>query len=216
MPLIDLNDFIQNVQFYQSSEYALETLYQQILKRHDILDRLENIDDNKTRIVLEFLNQWKCRLSYSCTSNLAKTLRESSELFSKFDSHRLEEVSLKSLIITSDDIQEVFRRIASVQAGRRTVGATATSKILHLINPNFFMMSDVNIRHGYGCYDNELGYVNFMWRMKIFCDIIRKKYSTTRNIPIDSAFQYLVAECKSVAPSWPKLLDEHNWVKYNP
>lgn len=211
---VDLNDFIQNVQAYQSSEYALEPLYQQILKRRDVWDKLEEIDDDKTRIVLEFLNQWKCRLSYSCVSSLAKTLRESSELLSKFDGHRLEEVSLDSLITESDAIQEIFRRIAAIQAGRRTVGATATSKIMHLINPSFFMMSDESIRHGYGCYDNELGYVNFMWRMKLFCDAIRREYSTARSLPIESAFN-LVSECKSAAPTWPKLLDEFNWVKYH-
>jgi len=81
-----------------------------------------------------------------------------SESLLKFKSHRLEEVSLDSLVEDLDAIKDVFRRIASVRAGARTVGATATSKVLHLVNPRFFMMSDRNIRHGYGYSDDEVGY----------------------------------------------------------
>lgn len=217
MQAINLDDFIENVRAYQSTEYALENLYQETIKRRDVWDRLGEIDDSKTRdVVLRFLNEWKCRLSYDCASNLAKTLRETSKLLSRFNRHRLEEVSLESLIANSDLIHEVFARIASVEAGRRMVGATATSKILHLVNPNFFMMSDENIRCGYGCTDNEQGYVNFMWRMKLFCDAVLREYSTVRKVPVSSTFQSLVSECESTATTVPKLLDEYNWAKHHP
>jgi hypothetical protein len=214
--IINLSNFIQKVQAYQSSEYALEDLYQQTLKRRDIWDNLEEIDGSKTKdVVLKFLNQWKCRLEYSCASDLAKTLRECSESLSKFKKHSMEQMTIDSLIADSDTIQEVFRRITSVQAGRRTVGATATSKMLHLVNPSFFMMSDQNIRHGYGCFDNEFGYMNFMWRMKVFEDAVIRAYSTARNVPTNSAFASLASECESAATTLPKLLDEYNWVRFN-
>lgn len=118
-------------------------------------------------------------------------------------------------IIADDSIQEAFKKIASAQAGRRTVGATATSKIMHMINPGFFVMSDDNIRYGYGCCDNELGYINFMWRMKLFGDSIINGYSSARNVQKEAAFQNLASECKSSAPTLSKLIDEYNWVKYN-
>jgi len=217
MQVINLDDIIEKVRVYQSSSYALERLYQQTVGRRDIWDRLGEIDDSKTKdVVLEFLNKWKCRLSYDCVSGLTKTLRESSSLLSRFDKYRREEISLDCLIADSDIIEEVFKRIASVQAGRRTVGATATSKILHLVNPNFFMMSDEKIRHGYGCCDNELGYMNFMWRMKLFADAVIREYSNVRNVPVKSIFPNLVSECKSTATTLPKLIDEYNWVKYHP
>jgi len=212
---IDINDFIRKVEAYQGSVYALEDSYRQILNRLDIWNNLAEIDDSRTTCILEFLNKWKCRLSYDCISSLARTLRETSESLLKFKSYRLEEVSFDSLVDHLDDIKVVFRRIASVRAGVRTVGATATSKILHLVNPRFFMMSDRNIRHGYGYSDDEVGYGRFVRYMKSFADALIHEYSSARNIPVNSVFSSLVSECKSRATTIPKLLDEYNWVKFN-
>jgi len=212
---IDIDDFIRKVQAYQGSVYALEDSYRQILNRLDIWGNLAEIDDSRTTCILEFLNRWKCRLSYDCISSLAGTLREASESLLKFKSYRLEEVSFDSLVDHLDDIKNVFRRIASVRAGAKTVGATATSKILHLVNPRLFMMSDRNIRHGYGYSDNEVGYARFMRHMKSFADALIREYSLMRNIPMNSVFPSLVSECKSRATTIPKLLDEYNWAKFN-
>ena len=216
MSTFNLKEFIEKVQAYQTPGYALDNLYQQTVKRRDVWDNLEEIDEIKTEsFILKFLNRWKCRVGYVCTSNLTITIRESSELLSKFKNHRLEEVSLGSLQDDSSNIQEVFRRISSVQAGKRTIGSTATSKILHMVNPSFFIMLDKNIRLGYNCSDNGLGYMNFMLKMKRFADELIHEYSSIRNLPMNSAFQSLVVECKSKATTLPKLLDEYNWIKFN-
>jgi len=212
---IDIDDFIRKAQAYQGSVYALEDSYREILNRLDIWDDLAEIDDSRTTCILEFLNRWKCRLSYDCISSLARTLRETSESLLKFKSYRLEEVSFDSLVEGLDVIKDVFRGIASVRAGAKTVGATATSKILHLVNPRFFMMSDRNIRHGYGYSGNEVGYARFMRHMKSFADALMREYSLARNIPMNSVFSSLVSECKSRATTIPKLLDEYNWAKFN-
>lgn len=196
---IDLNDFIQNVQQYQGSPYAMDTLYSDTLKRRDVWDGLAQINEQKTKdIVLYFLNAWKCRISYVCAPNLAKGLQDSAKFLANFRNLRLQDVSLKFLI-DDNNIQEAFRTIATVQAGRRTIGATATSKILHMINPNFFVMADENTRFAYGCCENELGYVNFMWRMKLLGDILIDSYSNARTVPKEKVFQKLVSECQSNA-----------------
>lgn len=212
MQVIDLNDFIQKVRNYPRSE-KIEESYKQTLKRKDIWGKLEEIDDSKMNDALKFLNSWGCRLSYSCCSNLTKMIRGSSVLLSKFHEHHLDNINWDSLLIDSEAIEEAFEKIASIQAGRRTVGATATSKIMHMVNPNFFMICDHEIRYDYGCSDNALGYVNFMWRMKLFADVVIREYSTKRNMPVKSVFSNLVTECKSNATTLPKLLDEYNWVK---
>jgi len=211
---IDLTEFIEKVQAYQNTPYALEKLYIETLKRRDIWDNLVKITEQKTRdVVLKFLNAWKCRLSYKCVKDLAKALRESSELLTKMKRYKLQDVSL-DFMIADDNTQEAFRNISTVQAGRRTVGATATSKIMHMTNPDYFVMCDDNIRYGYGCCDNDLGYVNFMWRMKLFGNTIIEKYSVARRVPKEFAFKNIASECKSAALTLPKLLDEYNWVKY--
>ena len=216
MLVTDLDDFIEKVRIYPHKS-RLEDCYQQALKRRDVWDRLEEIDTSKTEdVVLKFLNQWKCRIDRACASGLAETLRESSERLSRFKKHRFEQIGLDSLIGDFDIIEEAFKRIASVQAGRKKVGATATSKILHLVNPSFFVMSDRKIRQGYGCSDNELGYANLMLRIKLFADSLLREYSAVRNIPMNSAFQSLASECESAATTLPKLLDEYNWVKSGP
>ena len=58
-----LDEFIKNVRKYQSSEYALEDTYQEILKPA-ISAKLSELDSEKTKAVLKFLNDRKCRLSY--------------------------------------------------------------------------------------------------------------------------------------------------------
>jgi hypothetical protein len=211
----DLDEFIKNVRKYQSSEYALDDSYQRILERRDIWEKLSELDNERTRAVIEFLNVWKCRLSYDCAPNLARALKGCSTLISELGRLSLEEVTTEELLANLDAIQELSKTISSVRAGRRTVGATGASKILHLTNPSFFMMTDNRIRDGWGCSDNEVGYGNFMWRMELFGNAIIHSYSTSRDIPTKDAFIRLRSECKSSAATLPKLLGEYNWTKSN-
>lgn len=214
-PTISLDDFITKVQAYQKSDYALNPQYEEAVKRRDIWERLAEIRDCETKeVVLKFLNQWKCRISSLCVPDLTKALRESAESLHQFDKCRLEETDLDSS--NAEVMERVFGTITSVKAGkRRTVGSTATSKILHLVNPNFFVMYDVRIRRGYGCFGNDLGYTNFMKQMKQLANDLLHEYSIKRNIPVDSTFQSLAQECRSYSRTMPKLLDEYNWIKFN-
>ena len=53
-------------------------LYKDTLKRRDVWDNLAQIDTQKTEcIVLNFLNAWKCRVSYDCSGELAIALKDS-------------------------------------------------------------------------------------------------------------------------------------------
>lgn len=212
---ISLDDFIRTVQAYQKSDYGLNAQYEEAVKRRDIWDRLDEIRDLQTEeVVLKFLNQWKCRISYSCAPALTEALRESAELLHQFDKCRLEETDLDSANV--EVMEGVFRTITAVKAKRRTVGATATSKILHLANPNFFVMFDKEIRLGYGYSGNDHGYSNFIKQMKQLANDVLHEYSSKRNFPIDNTFQSLAQECRSHSRTIPKLLDEYNWVKFNP
>ncbi len=211
-----LKEFIENVRAYQKLEDTGDKTYHEVLCRRDIWDRLEEVNASQTRsIILRYLNQSKCRISYNCSLKLAKTLREYSNLFSHFKNHRLHTISVRSLRRDDESIQVIFRKISSISVGRRSFGSTATSKLLHLINPAFFMMYDRNIRRGYNCSDNEYGYTNFMLKMKQLADYLVKEYSTTYTVQIQRAFQDLISDCTSRAKTVPKLLDEYNWIKYN-
>lgn len=215
MTTINLNEFIEKVKDYQTSIYGLENNYLKTLAQRDVWENLREISEQTTKdVILKFLNAWKCRISYKFTPSLTRILRESSELFSRLSAYTLQDVSLR-FILDDEDVKKAFRNIASVKFGNRTVGATATSKILHLINPNFLMMSDKAIRYGYGCSDNDIGYVNFMCRMKLLSDNLVNEYSKVRNVDRKNVFSNLKSECNSRATTIPKLLDEYNWIKFN-
>jgi hypothetical protein len=77
------------------------------------------------------------------------------------------------------------------------------------------MMNDKQIRIHWGCADNTAGYINFMWRMKQLCSSVIHEYSSQRQTLPDQTFQNLVTECRSRATTFPKLLDEYNWIKAN-
>ena len=48
---INLDEFIEKVQAYQSSSYALENLYSKTVNRRDIWENLANITEQTTRDV---------------------------------------------------------------------------------------------------------------------------------------------------------------------
>ncbi|MEM3389785.1 MAG: hypothetical protein QW491_10305 [Thermoproteota archaeon] len=152
-----------------------EEQYEECLSYREIWDDLSNINEDDVRtIVIPFLNKWKCRLPYECAPKLTVALQEVEPLLKplrRYDIGRvnllmpigIEDGTLRKLVL----IEKVFNRIYSVKAGRRTVGFTAISKILHMAVPRFFVMSDEKIREAYGCGDNEKGYANFMFRMNL-------------------------------------------------
>jgi hypothetical protein len=64
-------------------------------------------------------------------------------------------------------IEKTFDVIQQVRVGRRTIGFTTTSKILHMSIPKFFVMCDEKIRKTYGCEGYATGYRNFVLRMSL-------------------------------------------------
>lgn len=152
-----------------------EEQYDKCLRHREIWDDLSSINENDLRtIVIPFLNKWKCRLPYECAPKLTEALQRVEQLLQPLRGCDIESVDLLAPIDMKDGtlrtltlIEKAFNRIYTVKAGRRTVGFTAASKILHMAVPRFFVMGDEKIREAYGCGDNEKGYANFMFRMNL-------------------------------------------------
>ena len=161
-----------------------DPLYLETIKKRSIWDDLVKISlDDLKDVVLNFLNKWACRISYGCASQLQTALQKTHPPFQllRYKKLEIETVNLDEIIESNgknvkDIIKEIFDTLSKVKAGRRTVGFTATTKIMHMIIPNLFVMCDENIREAYGCTGNSEGYLNFLCRMqKATQKIIKEK-----------------------------------------
>lgn len=124
-------------------------------------------------VVLNFLNKWACRIPYGCASELQRALQKTHTPFQllKHKKLEIETVNFDEIIGSNgksakDIIKEIFDTPSKVKAGRKTVGFTATTKIMHMVIPDLFVMCDENIREEYGCIGNSEGYLNFLRRMQ--------------------------------------------------
>lgn len=139
------------------------------------------MDDVKD-VVLNFVNKWRCRIPYVCASELHRVLHKTHILFQllKEENLQIESIDFDRMLrrrgkSVKNIIRDIFDSISKVKAGRRIVGFTATTKIMHMIIPDLFVMCD-GISEKHGCAGNKEGYLNFLWRMqKATRIIIREK-----------------------------------------
>ena len=90
--------------------------------------------------------------------------------------------------------------------------ATGTSKVLHIIYPELFVMWDVAIRGGYGYGSNYEGkqYVSFLRRMQMLANYAIEQVKKECDVSRDKAITELKCEGHTLA----KTLDEYNYVKF--
>jgi len=129
---------------------------------------------------------------------LLEQLEKLGNKFEEFRKLKLESVELENY---KDDIKECYKEINKI------IGPTSTSKVLHLICPEFFPLWDEKIAKGYGCSYNTNNsaeqYIKFMYKIKKVAENVRK-YLTND----ERRFIYLME--KSIL----KLIDEYNYSKY--
>lgn len=104
----------------------------------------------------------------------------------------------------------IFLDTAKPRKGKPINNYTGASKALHVLNPNFFMMWDENIRCGYGCCECEEGYFNFLLRSKKEIKEIISTYN--RDYQTGQKISQLIY--KGPPKSILKLLDEYNIAEY--
>lgn len=103
-----------------------------------------------------------------------------------------------------DTIVDAFSIFADI------VKYTGASKVLHILNPRFFVMWDCSIRSGYGCFGNGEGYFNFLTRcqreMKEVIDTYGQDGGDIRTI----SRRIYMGRAKSLT----KILDEYNFARF--
>ena len=157
--------------------------------------------------IRSLVNSWGTRMQ-------AKTCELHSTL--EFIWGELLELESKSIITVNlcndtvrNSISNCFDRVAKSNAKRRNE-ATGASKILHIINPELFVMWDGAIRGGYG-FSGKYGgkqYVGFLRRMQRLANYAISQVEKECCVSRKKAIESLKCEGHTLA----KALDEYNYV----
>lgn len=185
-----------------------DNIYFDTLGQTKLWNNLRNIKRDDVRIMLKFLNVWKCRIPKKRLSEICNKLSKTHDNFKHLKGKKLETVDFNQI---SKTVEEIFNSLKI-----KRVNATAISKIMHIINPDLFIMWDEKIREGCGFFGNSIGYINFLKKMQTeaneiifsFCEenkvdkkeVIKRVNELCHN---DNRHRYI-----------SKLLDEYNYTKF--
>ena len=181
-----------------------------------------DLDFNEIRFgLIEFLNKWGCRLrNYDnlTASNLKNCLVGIHPDLLSLQNHSILSFDFQAPG-NKERIEHVFNNFWSYGSQiARNFGPTATSKTLHIINPNLFTMWDDAIRLYYWIQNHEIndsgkGYCLFEIEIKKIADNLisecRERFGN--NDPAS-----MISERLNINPphSITKFIDEFNWLAY--
>ena len=150
------------------------------------------------------------------SSDIAKAYEEAKGLLSFFDGMRLENVEFDDEL--RDKVGLAFRAFSS----KPSIGVTGASKLLHLLNPSFFMMWDSLIRQAYHklhymrhSANTEACYVDFLQDSQAILRALLSKVSEEELWERHMEFMdQEVIKAFSYRETILKMLDEANYVRF--
>ncbi|MGA1980191.1 MAG: hypothetical protein ABSG99_06485 [Sedimentisphaerales bacterium] len=145
--------------------------------------------------IIDFVRRWNKRVPIGKNKNkikaVALNLREE---FNAFKNCFIEDFDFTQK--NAELIKAIFDTLSET-----VLKFTGTTKLMHGINPNLFVMWDKGICIHYGVYPNSAGYIIFMKLMQEEIRGLLKKYSKKEII-------------KNTNRTLPKLIDEYNWKNF--
>lgn len=170
------------------------------------------IEQVKGEIISKFLNKWGCRLAKKNHDVLAKKLIEVTEHLKK-DLQGLKGAKLIDLNLGSNEtaIKNCYQTMAGIG---NNFSHTAASKLLHMINPELFVMWDGPMRKGYKedyvITADAAGYFDFMNKMQEGLQKVSQSFlSAHEGCPAEFLSKKLeIKTPKTIV----KHLDEYNWI----
>lgn len=189
--------------------------YINLLQEREFLNRLRNnpqqlgLGEIGEKLLKGFLNKWRCRVENNARSRQSVKEALQDLKIDILQGERIETITFQEK--ESSIIMEAYSRIRSIGYG---FGPTATSKLLHLLNTNLFVMLDRKILdeyRQYGVNDTGKGYVIFLKKMKQLAERAIKDFNST--YPSENLASYLSHKFGYNPPiSLAKYLDEYNWI----
>jgi len=193
-----------------------DTKYKQYLNLRNVLDDLKSLKEDDTKaVVMGFLHKWGKMarvVGRKKAPALTKVLRDLAPYFDAIKEINLEFLDLRALVLlrnqrmtVADVIKRIFNELYPITK------STATSKAIHIINPNLFVMWDTRIRECAGCFGNAEGYLNFMMRQHVIAREALDSYKRDHRCSDGEAKKQI--EDKYEGMPFTKLLDLYNYKK---
>ncbi|MCL7389375.1 MAG: hypothetical protein LZ173_05495 [Thaumarchaeota archaeon] len=192
-----ISSFEKTLEIWRELYILDDVFYEKIISELDF----RNINPKKTYCyLLRFLELWGVRRTAVKVDprKLSETITCLRPLLTDLN-HNLIEVDLQTI---EEKVIEVFNKISRVD----NIGPTSSSKILHLLIPNLFIMWDREIAREFDVQMNSGGYVNFLKMCKSIYEKLSEKY---KEQGVDNPTAYLLSKFKKPLT---KLLDEYNWL----
>ena len=196
-------EFVEFVNQYEKKYKVLDMTYFKAVKdiRNIKLDELTHF--HVVSILRPYLLKWGRMgrvLGYKGCTRIAEKLGEMKNQFDEFQNQTLTTVDIDE---KSNKIKALYDELVNAKwksdKGRtKRVGPTSTSKVLHLVIPDLFMIWDNKIRKTYEFKDNGIEYVRFLASMQNWC---KELGMIVENLQT----QY--------GKSLTKIIDEYNWKK---
>lgn len=171
------------------------------------------VEQVRDEIIKGFLNKWGCRLATNNHEVIAKHIIGVTRAIHE-DLESLEELKLIDLDFESygDAIKNCYQTMSSLVGSG--FSHTAVSKLLHMINPELFVMWDGPMRKGYkeDCTITEDadGYFKYMKKMREGLQKVSQSFLITyEGCPAEFLSKKLeIKTTKTIV----KHLDEYNWI----
>lgn len=146
-------------------------------------------------------------------SELTERLRNSNEFFQKLRGLNFLDVEFNEEVTSA--IRDAYK-----SAKVKNIGPTAISKVLHLLNPELFVMWDEDIRDEYRVKGNANGYIEFLKKMQNEIDEALEEEAKNRGYSKDEVARRICEELTGEKlrreltrkKTLAKLIDEYNWM----
>ena len=225
------NEFAWAAFLYGYGDY--DSVYQNLMNQTQLLSLLRTnpnqleIDEIKDQVIKGFLNRWKCHIHNNTQSanTIRTTLKELSPYLQAIDKLKIEDVNFSKNVNVNKTSMTIGQVIEYCYTKVRNIGynfgPTATSKLLHIIQPKLFVMWDNEILKHYHVldkhvFDKGIGYQVYLELMKKMSNQIITNFQDATLNPAPKANQnpatYL-SEQMGYKPHKPlaKYLDEFNF-----
>jgi hypothetical protein len=160
---------------------------------------LEIVDDHPLQASIVLLAVWnisRFRFMASDSENLVhlkKAMNECEPLFKKLEGETFRKANF-------DDIGDTVKQIYTILSKVKGVEYTGTSKVMHLLNRELFVMWDTDIRKEYGVSTDSTDYLDFQKKMQ-------EKFKDTKWDMPNKSFAKAIDEYNQVTITIPKMAE---------
>jgi len=222
---IDVEGFLKNIESYAEDTDYDYTYYLILneLKRMQISKMIGRLEPEHLNPILLFLRDWmpsgwvmwseKEERRWQMGLKLCEALNELHTDFSLLNKIDLLHFNHD---IHGNAVKRIFEQISDLElAASREAIATVTSKVMHLLNSELFVMCDTRIIASYGFQPNPDGYLEFLVRMKGLAKQLQPYLGriTEKAEKLKKRSSEIYGEQICPVKSLAKLIDESNWIE---